>query len=100
MKLARKALGPGWVIDRDSLRAKPLRVVARNGEEETVLTWAQAKDLKHLFWAALTASAEGDSRLWVICVVETFTRRTPANEKQAHQRLATRCGLRLMHVSL
>lgn len=99
-KLIRKALGEEWVVDLESLKTKPLRVTARKDEDETVLTWAQARDLKHLVWAALTASAEGDAREWVICVVETFTRPTPANEKQAHQRLAKRCGLRLVHVSL
>jgi hypothetical protein len=99
-KLVRKALGEEWEVDLESLKTKPLRVTARKDEDETVLTWAQARDLKHLVWAALTASSEGDAREWVICVVGTFTRPTPANEKQAHQRLAKRCGLRLVHVSL
>jgi hypothetical protein len=99
-RLARKALGDGWEVDSDTLRVKPLRVTARNKEDETILTWAPATGLKHLVWAALTASAQGDSREWVLCVVETFTKPTPANEKQAHQRLAKRCGLRLVHVSL
>jgi hypothetical protein len=99
-KLIRKALGEEWEVDLESLKTKPLRVTARKDEGETVVTWAQARDLKHLVWSALTASAEGDAREWVICVVETFTRPTPANEKQAHQRLAKRCGLRLVHVSL
>lgn len=99
-KLVRKVLGEEWEVDLESLKTKPLRVTARKDEDETILTWAQARDLKHLVWAALTASAEGDAREWVICVVETFTRPTPANEKQAHQRLAKRCGLRLVHVSL
>jgi hypothetical protein len=99
-RLARKALGDGWEVDSDTLRVKPLRVTARHDEDETTLTWAPATGLKHLVWAALTASAQGDTREWVLCVVETFTKPTPANEKQAHQRLAKRCGLRLVHVSL
>lgn len=99
-RLVRKVLGEGWQIDNDTLRVKPLRVTARLDEEETVLTWAPVGGLKHLVWAALIASTEGDSRQWVLCVVETFTKPTPANEKQAHQRLAKRCGLRIVHVSL
>lgn len=99
-RLARKALGAGWEVAPDTLRVKPLRVAARKGEDEIVLTWAPASDLKHLVWAALTASTAGDPRDWVLCVVETFTKPTPANEKQAHQRLAKRCGLRIVHVSL
>jgi hypothetical protein len=98
-KLVRKALGGDWVADRSTIRVKPLRVVARKGEDETVLTWGDSKDLKHLVWAALTAEAEGDARPWVLCVVETFTRPTPANERNAQLRVAKRCGLRLMHVS-
>lgn len=100
VRLARKALGEGWQVDNDTLRVKPLRVTARKDEDETVLTWAPVSSLKHLVWAALTASSEGDPRDWVLCVVETFTKPTPANEKQAHQRLAKRCGLRIVHVSL
>jgi hypothetical protein len=100
VKLVRKALGEDWTVLPDSLRIKPLRLVARKDEDETVVTWAAASELKHLVWAALSASAEGDTRPWVLCVVGTFTKPTPANEKQAHQRLAQRCGLRLTHVEL
>jgi hypothetical protein len=100
VKLVRKALGEDWTVLPDSLRIKPLRLVASKDEEETVVTWAAASELKHLVWAALSASAEGDTRPWVLCVVGTFTKPTPANEKQAHQRLAQRCGLRLTHVEL
>jgi hypothetical protein len=99
-RLVRNALGEDWRADRETLRVKPLRITARNDEKETILTWAPANGLKHLIWAALTASAEGDAREWVLCVVETFTMPTPANEKQAHLRLARRCGLRLVHISL
>lgn len=99
-KLVRKALGTDWESDRSTIRTKPLRIVACKGEDETVVTWAAAKDLKHLIWAALTADAEGDARPWVVCVVETFTRPTPANERNAHLRLAKRCGLRLIHVTI
>lgn len=99
-KLVRKALGEGWMMLPDSLSIKPLRLVATKDEEEAVITWAAASELKHMVWAALTASAEGDARPWVLCVVGTFTKPTPANEKQAHQRLAQRCDLRLVHVDL
>lgn len=99
-RLARKALGEDWEVDQETLRIKPLRVTVRNDEDEKVLTWAPANGLKHLVWAALNAGAEGDAREWVLCVIETFTKPTPANEKQAHLRLAKRCGLRLVHVSL
>ncbi len=99
-KLVNKVLGNGWVLDPNSVKPKPLRLVARKGEDETVLAWSQAKDLKHLIWAALIASAEGDTRTWILCVTETFTNPTPANEKQAHERLAKRCELELRHVSL
>jgi hypothetical protein len=99
-KLVSKVLGADWKLDESSPKTKPLRIVARKGADEIVLSWAEAKDLKHLVWAALTASAEGDKREWVICIVETLTKTTPANEKKTHERLAKRCGLRLTHVSL
>lgn len=98
--LAKRVLGKGWQVDSDTIRVKPLRVTVRNEENEVVLTWAPVSGLKHLVWAALTASSEGDTRDWVLCVIETFTKPTPANEKQAHQRLAKRCGLRIIHILL
>lgn len=98
--LVLKTLGDDWEADKSTIRAKPLRIVARRAEEETVVTWGASRDLKHLVWAALTAEAEGDLRPWVICLVETFTRPTPANERVAQALLADRCGLRLVYVTL
>lgn len=98
--LIRRALGEGWLPRPDTLRIKPLRIVASREEEEVVVTWAPANGLKHLAWAALNAGATGDARTWVLCVVGTFTKPTPANEKQAQQRLAQRCQLRLVHIDL
>jgi hypothetical protein len=99
-KLVHKALGPDWTVDKATIATKPLRVVARRGAEEAVVTWSGSRDFKHLVWAALTASAEGDDRQWTVCVLETFTKPVPKNEKQAHQRLATRCDLAVQHISV
>jgi hypothetical protein len=99
-RLVNRALGADWHADLDTIRAKPLRVTARHDEEEIVLTWARARDLKHLVWAALTANAEGDSRPWLLCVLETFTMPIPANEKQAQQRLAKRCELDIRYITV
>lgn len=97
-RLVRKALGEGWQPRPDTLRIKPLRLVAHKDEEEIMVAWGPATDLKHLMWAALTASAAGDARVWVVCVVSAFTKPTPSNEKQAHQRIAHRCGIRVVHI--
>lgn len=97
-KLVHKALGIEWDADRATIRPKPLRVVARKGEDETVVTWGGSRDLKHLVWAALSADAEGDTRPWVVCIVGSFTKPTPANERNAQLRLASRCELKLVHV--
>ncbi len=100
-KVVAKALGPEWEPLSETLKVKPLRVTARDGEgDEAVVTWAPPSGLKHMAWAALSASANGDPRQWVVCVTETFTKPTPANERQAHLRLAKRCGLRLVHVAI
>lgn len=98
--LVAKVLGTDWELERASIQAKPLRLAARRDDAEAVITWGNPRDLKHLVWAALVASAEGDARPWTLCLIETFTKPTPTNEKQAHQRLATRCGLQIKHVSV
>jgi hypothetical protein len=96
------ALGEGWEADKDSIKGKPLRLIATHAteERETVVVWGPPSDLKHLAWAALVAQADGDSRDWVLCIVGTLMNPTPANDKIAHQRVATRCGLRLTHISI
>jgi hypothetical protein len=99
-RLVRKALGNSWHVRPDSLRIKPLRIVATNGEQEVTLTWAPASGIKHMIWAALSADVAGDPSEWVLCVVGTLTRPTPANERQVHLRLADRCQLRMRHVTL
>lgn len=99
-RLVTKALGSDWTADLASVQVKPLRMAVRRAEEEAVLTWAPASDLKHMVWAALSAQAEGDHRPWTLCVTSTFVKPLPANEKQAQLRLAARCGLPLVHVVL
>ena len=101
-RLVSRVLGADWTLQPGSLRGKPMRLIARHttGDREAVLTWGHAGDLKHLVWAALNASVDGDARPWTICVIESFTRPTPANEKQAHDRLARRTELTVRHVTL
>lgn len=110
-RLVRKALDDDWSLIPGSVQGKPLRLVARqvsaaegshqdDDTPEMVLTWGQAADLKHLIWAALVASAQGDTRTWVLCVLETFTTPTPANEMAAHLKLAERCDLKVLHLAL
>lgn len=100
-KIVKKALGAGWTPRPGPVQSKPLRVMASNDQdEETVVAWAPASGLKHLVWAALVASTKSDPRPWVLCVVGTFAKPTPTNEKLAHQRLAKRCDLRIEHLNL
>ena len=99
-KIVRKALGEDWDIRPETLKVKPLRAVASCGGNEAVITWAPPNGLKHMIWAALAASASGDSRDWTVCVTETLTNPTPENERQWHRRLADRAGLKLVHVSV
>jgi hypothetical protein len=97
--LVSKALGSEWKVVDDSLRIKPLRVLAANNGTTVTFTWGPERDFKHLVWAALQAGANGDASEWVLCIVATFTKPVPANVAQAQQRIAQRCQLRLVHVS-
>lgn len=99
-QLVHMALGPGWRVQDKTQRIKPLRVSAVCGEDEVTFTWGPERDLKHLVWAALQAGANGAPTPWVLCVTSTFTTPVPANVRQAHLRLAARCGLRIAHVTV
>jgi len=97
--LIERALGPGWEADLETRQIKPLRVRARHGDREIHFTWGPSRDLKHLVWAALTAEAAGDPTPWLLCLVGSFEKPIPADEKSAHLRLGERCGLRIVHIN-
>lgn len=101
-RLVERVLGEEWELVPGSVTVKPLRLTAghRVDDREEVLTWGQVSDFKHLVWSALNATVNGDARPWTLCLVETLTHPTPANERRAHERLARRCGLTVTHVSL
>jgi hypothetical protein len=89
-----------WSVVDGSIRTKPLRVVVVNSGEQQVVTWGPERDVKHLVWAALNAAANGDDRVWTICVVDSFTKPVPSNVRKGHCLIAQRCGLRLVHVTV
>ncbi|MFF1904275.1 hypothetical protein [Kitasatospora sp. NPDC058218] len=96
--LVGKALGPDWQPDLETQQIKPLRVLASSESESTTFTWGPARDLKHLVWAALRAGANGDAVPWTLCVVTSFVKPIPLEERREHERIAARCGLRIEHV--
>jgi hypothetical protein len=98
-QLVQRALGPAWEVDLSTREIKPLRLLARKGEDTVHFTWGPGRDLKHLLWAALTAEAAGDVTPWVLCLVGSFERPIPADEKALHLRLGERCGLQIVHVN-
>lgn len=97
-ELVHKALGKEWEADPETLEVKPLRVIAVKGDEQSRISWAPAKDFKHLVWAALQADAEGDAIPWTLCIVSSFEKPVPADKKRFQQRMANRCGLRIVYV--
>ncbi|MFF1792995.1 hypothetical protein ACFVXQ_01915 [Kitasatospora sp. NPDC058263] len=96
--LVSKALGAGWEADLETREIKPLRVLATSASEYTRFTWGPARDLKHLVWAALRAEVNGDATPWTLCVVTSFVKPLPLEEKREHERIAERCALRIVHV--
>lgn len=99
-QLVRMALGDAWETDSDSLSIKPLRIRARQKDEEVMFAWGPERDLKHLLWAALQASANGDPTPWMLCLVDSFTKPVPANIRQFHLRIAERCRFQLVYITI
>lgn len=98
--IVRKALGDEWQVLAGSQKIKPLRVTAYRGDEEVTFAWGPVRDFKHLIWAALSALAAGEGRSWVLCLTASFVNPTPRNVQAHNLRLAERCGLRVVHLSL
>lgn len=98
--IIRRALGDGWQVIESSQKIKPLRINARSAGEEVTFTWGPERDLKHLVWAALSASARGETNSWILCLTTSFVNPTPSNVQAHNRRIAEQCGLQLFHVSL
>ncbi|MFG1755457.1 hypothetical protein [Streptosporangium sandarakinum] len=96
--LVKRALGVDWEVVSGKRWIKPLRVRMRRGEEERHFAWAPSEQLKHLVWAAIKAEAFGDTTPWVLCVVSSFEKPIPADERATNIRIAARCQLEIVHV--
>jgi hypothetical protein len=99
-RLVVMGLGSGWVVDTESLRTKPLRVDAFKGGVGVTFAWGPQKDLKHLLWGALQANADGNPLPWTIAIVDSFTKPVPANVRQRNMRIAARCNVTILHLTL
>jgi hypothetical protein len=102
-QVVRLALGEDWGADISSIEIKPLRVTAHQREDHhdpVVVTWAPARDFKHLVWAAIKGNVDGDPREWILVVRGTFEKPTPADLRKFHERVGVRCGLRVEHIQV
>ena len=99
-QLVHMALGDSWEAEADSLCIKPLRVRASQEDDEVIFAWGPERDFKHLLWAALKASANGDPVPWMLCIVDSFTKPVPANIRQVQLRMAERCKIQLVYITV
>lgn len=96
--LVARTLGPGWEIEENSRKIKPLRVTIAKDGREKYFCWALGKDPKHLIWAAIKAEADNDPIPWVLCLVGSFENPITPDERDRNLRYARHCDLRLEHV--
>ncbi len=66
------ALGTGWRVRPKSEREKPPSFVAERSDASKRVFWGPHKDLKHLLWAALSASASKPDESVVVVVFDTL----------------------------
>ncbi|MEU5691384.1 hypothetical protein [Actinosynnema sp. NPDC020468] len=97
--LVKRALGDEWRNLSTKPAIKPLRVVVGSQDgEHANFTWGAQRDLKHLVWAALNATARMGKEKWVLCLVESFEAPTPADQKQLDVKIGEQCGWVVTHV--
>jgi hypothetical protein len=99
-RLVTMGLGSNWSVEPETLRVKPLRIDAFNGVERVTFAWGPQKDLKHLLWGAIQASADGGPLPWIVAIVDSFTKPVPANVRQRNLRIAERCKVPILHLTL
>lgn len=96
--LVARAMGGDWRIVPNTRKGKPLRVRIRAGDLDRHFAWAPADQLKHLVWAAIRTEALGDQTPWTLCLVGSFEKPTPADQRALDLRIGERCALEVTHV--
>jgi hypothetical protein len=99
-EIVRRSLGQHWEVVPATQLIKPLRVRVRevSSGAESIFAWGPSRDFKHLIWAALSEANELQE--WVVCVVAPVVNATPKNVQASQTRIALRCGLRVLHLTV
>ncbi|MDA8323632.1 MAG: hypothetical protein M0030_27990 [Actinomycetota bacterium] len=91
------AAGPGAVIVGSTLGVKPFHCLASTDAGSTFVTWGEARNFRHLVWAALNHLADNPANSAVVVITETMAEPATAAEKALQQIIAERCSLELKY---
>ena len=95
-QIVARALGTDAVIVDGTLGVKPFHCLATtNGAGLTFVAWGEARNFRHLVWAALSHLVDNPTDSAALVVIETMAEPTPSADKARHQSIAQRCSLTL-----
>lgn len=92
------ALGADWRVRPKSERVKPLSCIAERAGESRRVFWGPHKDLKHLLWAALTASVENPNELVQVVAFDTLEKPLPESRRTHLGAVAARANIPIVFV--
>jgi hypothetical protein len=91
------AAGRGAVLVGDTLGVKPFHCMASTDAGSTFVTWGEARNYRHLVWAALSHLADNPANSAVVVITETMAEPTSVAEKAMQRVIAERCSLELKY---
>lgn len=97
VQIVAHALGPGAVLVDGTAGVKPFHCLASTDAGSAFVAWGEARNFRHLVWAALSHLADNPADSGFVVITETMSEPTTASEKARHEAIARRCSLELKY---
>jgi hypothetical protein len=94
--VSRAALGPAAEVLTGSAGIKPAHCLVRLSGKTYYLCWDRASNVRHLFWAAISAKEDVKGlRGSIVAIIESVASSTEPSAKARIERIASCCGFEL-----
>jgi hypothetical protein len=91
--IVRGALGNGWSLIADSVEEKPMRCLAKSGDQMKFLIWGPTKSLKDLVWQATVTLAENPQTAITLVITRSSATRLTGDSWSLAERLSNVIGV-------
>lgn len=97
--IVRAALGNDWTLTADSVEEKPMRCLAKSGDQMKFLIWGPTKSLKDLVWQATVTLAENPHTAITLVITRPSATRLTGDIWSLAERLSKVIGVECRQVT-